>query len=351
MRLRLLLLVLLLTGPGWAQGPGNPVKPLERSPHIFYEPQVKYPPQGADEAFGGALPLALAAALGVFGGVFWLTRPVAQLELALDHAHARAESPAATVPVVSAAPAAPAAVADEPREVAEEPRPVAREPVAVVREEPLPAPPPPRREAPRRLAGAPVGARMAPPAESPLRRFSWSEAAETTPLPLVPGESTGPGLVAYLAPAAVRPRLLAATAAALLEGTKGRVILLATGVTPVEVIACLGGDSPEAVRRNARRLERLARRLYLPRGGTLPVERLLRAAEDASAVVLDSASRLEMGAPEPSQWLRDLHGVGSHGGFPVFLVADPASLPPSAPAQRTFAFETWPPAPRELALR
>lgn len=313
-----LLLLALLGGSAWAQGPG--VKPLERSPHIFYEPQVKYPAQGADEAVGTALPMALGAALAVFAGAFWLTRPLPELEMAL----------------ASSAPPAPVEIPEVVPVPAMAPAPVAWE-------EPLPAPPAPvRREPVRRAPDLPTAPRMEAPSESPLRRFSWSEVAETAPLPLVPGETTGPGLVAYLAPAAVRPGLLAATAAALLEETRGRVILLATGVTPQEVIARLGGDSPEGLRRHAGRLQKLARRLYLPRGGTLSVERLLRAAEDTSAVVVDAASRLEMGAPERGQWLRDLHGVGSHGGFPVFLVADPGFVPPSVPLERSMVFDSVP---------
>lgn len=323
-RALLLVAFLLLAGPAWAQGPG--VKPLERSPHIFYEPQVKYPAQGADEAAGAALPLALGAALAVFAGAFWLTRPLPELEMALA-----ASAPAAPVPVVVPPPPVVA-----PPEVAVAPPPV-------VLEEPRPAPPAlVRREPVRRLPVAPAGHRMEAPPESPLRKFSWSEVAETAPLPLVPGESAGPGLVAYLAPAAVRPGLLAATTAALLAETKGRVVLVATGVTPQEVLARLGGDSPEGLRRHAGRLEKLARRLYLPRGGTLTVERLLRAAEDTSAVVVDAASRLEMGAPEATQWLRDLHGVGTHGGFPVFLVADPGFVPPSVPCERSMVFDSVP---------
>lgn len=324
-RVLLLAALLLVAGPAWAQGPG--VKPLERSPHIFYEPQVKYPAQGADEAAGAALPLALGAALAVFAGAFWLTRPLPELEMALATAGPPAPAPAPP-PVLPAPP-----VAALP----------AVEPPPLVLEEPRPAPPAPaRREPVLRLPVAPAGSRMEAPPESPLRRFSWSDVAQTAPLPLVPGESAGPGLVAYLAPAAVRPGLLAATTAALLEQTKGRVVLVATGVTPQEVLARLGGDSPEGLRRHARRLEKLARRLYLPRGGTLTVERLLRAAEDTSAVVVDAASRLEMGSPEPGQWLRDLHGVGSHGGFPVFLVADPGFVPASVPLERSMVFDSVP---------
>lgn len=329
MRVLLLVALVLLTGPAWAQGPG--VKPLERSPHIFYEPQVKYPAQGADEAAGAALPLALGAALAVFAGAFWLTRPLPDLEMALAGS-APAVAPPRVVPEPPAAPL-PQVVAPPPPVLLEEPMPA---PPAPVRREPV------RREPTRRLPVVPTANRMEAPPESPLRKFSWSEVAETAPLPLVPGESAGPGLVAYLAPAAVRPGLLAATTAALLEETKGRVVLLATGVTAQEVLARLGGDSPEGLRRHARRLEKLARRLYVPRGGTLTVERLLRAAEDTSAVVVDAASRLEMGAPEPTQWLRDLHGVGSHGGFPVFLVADPAFVPPSVPLERSMVFDSVP---------
>lgn len=164
-------------------------------------------------------------------------------------------------------------------------------------------------------------------------------------MPLVPGEATGPGLVAYLAPAEVRPRLLARTAAALLRETEGRVVLAASGVTAEEVLGALagpGGATLEGLRREGRRLERLLRRLEVPRGGPLPVERFLRAAAGASAVVVDAAARLEMGSPEPARWLGDLHSGASHFGFPVFLVADPSFVPASAAVRRTRVFETLP---------
>lgn len=198
-----------------------------------------------------------------------------------------------------------------------------------------------------------AGRKAAAPAEvGPLRSFSWREVAASRPLPLGGGEAPASGLLVYEAPAGAEAAALAALAAELLRDGSSRVVLGTVSVTPADVVeALLGlepGTSPAERRarlhREERRLRQWTRRLESPRGGGYSVQDLLGwAREGPLAFVLEPASRLEMEAPAVPAWLRDLHDAGSHGGFPVFLVAPVGWIPAGGPAPWTFLLDPGPP--------
>jgi len=342
-----LVLLILVAAPVVADEKAKGVRPLTRSPHMFEEPQAKYPPLGAVQAFRGALPMALGIALASFALATWLTRPLPELELALQQREARlpaaVAAPVGVIPALervapSLAPstevapsggsqAAPNAPAAAPQ-VARSPAPGAPEP-AVLRLVPAPV---------RR----PAGPRFTPPPESPLRPLDWQEVAPDRPLPFRDRQSGCPGLVVYLADASRVPALLALLTADLLLEQPGRVVLASVSAGPADVVEALlevGPDTPRAevlarVRQEGKALDRLARRLFVPTGEGLSVEGLLRRGRDLAedrgglaGIVLDAATRLEMGRPDPASWLRSLHEIGCHGEFPVFLVASRSGFP------------------------
>ncbi len=338
-----LVLLILWVAPVGADEKVKGVKPLTRSPHMFEEPQAKYPPLGAIEAFRGGLPLALGIALASLALATWLTRPLPEVELALEQREARLPGPVAwptgpvptpqrTAPAVegppSGGPAAPPTAPVNVPQVLRSAAPEAPEP-AVLRLVPAPV---------RRTAEP----RVPPPAESPLRPLDWQEVAPDRPLPFRDRQSTLPGLVVYLADPPRVPALLALLTADLLLDLPGRVVLASVSAGPADVVEALLETGPETprtevlarVRQEGKALDRLARRLLVPTGEGLTVEGLLRRARDLAegrgglaGVVLDSATRLEMGRSHLVPWLRSLHEVGCHGEFPVFLVAPRPGFP------------------------
>ncbi len=136
--------------------------------------------------------------------------------------------------------------------------------------------------------------------------------------------------------------MVALLAADLLLDSPGRVILASVSAGPAEVVEVLleaGPQTPRAesrarLRREGRAIDLLARRLFVPRGGGLTAEGLLRRGRElaevkggCAGVVLEPATRLEMGSLDLASWLRALHEVGTHGGFPLFLVAPRPGFP------------------------
>ncbi len=186
------LVLVLLAAPVGADEKARGVVPLTRSPHMFEEPQAKYPPLGAVDAFREALPLAVGAALASFALAMWLTRPLPEMEMALHQRETRVPGPVAPQTVQPAPPAAvaleapppalvapvvpstsgPAAVSAPAETEGSRPVQVAREQVREVQAPTIPEAAPENRvpvSAPR-IAGPRVSPRESPLQPSPGRR-------------------------------------------------------------------------------------------------------------------------------------------------------------------------------------
>jgi hypothetical protein len=411
---------MVLVFPVSAQQPERRVQ-ATRQPHMFYEPQAKYPPLGAMGAFREGLPTALGAALASLLLAMWLTRPVPEMERALHQRQLKTSTAAPSAPVPSPAPpAAPSSDFEaslrtsEPLEAVEEgsalpipeegpagpERPAdsetATQEALPTSEASLPEPgsstqealaaseaslPKPLLEVPRlpRVgptrgsidASAPragtLGAlqapgrtrkpdstrhtlresvcpsrRTRPPLENPLLAFSWNQVAPEHILPFREGESSNPGLVVYLVEPDRVGGFLAALACELLLESTGSLILATVSAGPLEVVQALLEAEPTTppaellvrLRREGRAVEKVVRRLYVPRPGGVSLEDMLRRARDLregrgglAGVLLEPISRLEVGGGDLPSWLRRLHEGAALGGFPIFMVASRPGFP------------------------
>jgi len=338
-----LLLVLFMLCPVSAQEPARRVQASTRQPHMFYEPQAKYPPLGAIQAFREGLPTALGAALASLVLAMWLTRPLPEMERALHERQVKTSSQSQSFPgPLQACPepspsALSAATSDSlepvddlsaPAEMEEQPafseppaRPEALKPQPLPETEvPLPEPfavipgppqagsalvPPPPNESLRSLEKScrarervlaetllrqPVAPskRVRPPLDNPLLALSWSQVAPECLLPFREGESSRPGLLVYLVEPDRVGGFLAALAAELLLESTGSLILATVSVGPLEVVQTLLEVEPTTppaevlarLRREGRAIEQVVRRLYVPRPGGMALEDLLRRARD-----------------------------------------------------------------------
>jgi len=397
-----LAMLLVLLFPASAQQPERRVQ-ATRQPHMFYEPQAKYPPLGAMRAFREGLPTALGAALASLLLAMWLTRPVPEMERALHQRQLKASTAAPSAPGSRAAP--PAASSSD-----FEASPGTSEPLEAVEEGPaLPIPeegpagpaqpaesetatqeappaseaclPEPLLEGPRLPQVGPtrvpidpaspvvgtLGAlqapgrtrkpdstrhalresvcpskRTRPPLDNPLLAFSWNQVAPEHLLPFREGESSNPGLLVYLVEPDRVGGFLAALACELLLESTGSLILATVSAGPLEVVQALLEAEPTTppaellvrLRREGRAVEKVVRRLYVPRPGGVSLEDLLRRARDLregrgglAGVLLEPISRLEVGGGDLPSWLRRLHEGAALGGFPVFMVASRAGFP------------------------
>jgi hypothetical protein len=395
-------MLLVLLFPASAQQPERRVQ-ATRQPHMFYEPQAKYPPLGAMRAFREGLPTALGAALASLLLAMWLTRPVPEMERALHQRQLKASTAAPSAPGSRAAP--PAASSSD-----FEASPGTSEPLEAVEEGPaLPIPeegpagpaqpaesetatqeappaseaclPEPLLEGPRLPQVGPtrvpidpaspvvgtLGAlqapgrtrkpdstrhalresvcpskRTRPPLDNPLLAFSWNQVAPEHLLPFREGESSNPGLLVYLVEPDRVGGFLAALACELLLESTGSLILATVSAGPLEVVQALLEAEPTTppaellvrLRREGRAVEKVVRRLYVPRPGGVSLEDLLRRARDLregrgglAGVLLEPISRLEVGGGDLPSWLRRLHEGAALGGFPVFMVASRAGFP------------------------
>jgi hypothetical protein len=415
-----LAMLLVLLFPASAQQPERRVQ-ATRQPHMFYEPQAKYPPLGAMRAFREGLPTALGAALASLLLAMWLTRPVPEMERALHQRQLKASTAAPSAPGSRAAPPA-ASSSDfeaspgtsEPLEAVEEgpalPIPeegpagpaqpaeseTATQEAPPASEASLPEPgsstreappaseaclPEPLLEGPRLPQVGPtrvpidpaspvvgtLGAlqapgrtrkpdstrhalresvcpskRTRPPLDNPLLAFSWNQVAPEHLLPFREGESSNPGLLVYLVEPDRVGGFLAALACELLLESTGSLILATVSAGPLEVVQALLEAEPTTppaellvrLRREGRAVEKVVRRLYVPRPGGVSLEDLLRRARDLregrgglAGVLLEPISRLEVGGGDLPSWLRRLHEGAALGGFPVFMVASRAGFP------------------------
>ena len=397
-----LAMLLVLLFPASAQQPERRVQ-ATRQPHMFYEPQAKYPPLGAMRAFREGLPTALGAALASLLLAMWLTRPVPEMERALHQRQLKASTAAPSAPGSRAAP--PAASSSD-----FEASPGTSEPLEAVEEGPaLPIPeegpagpaqpaesetatqeappaseaclPEPLLEGPRLPQVGPtrvpidpaspvvgtLGAlqapgrtrkpdstrhalresvcpskRTRPPLDNPLLAFSWNQVAPEHLLPFREGESSNPGLLVYLVEPDRVGGFLAALACELLLESTGSLILATVSAGPLEVVQALLEAEPTTppaellvrLRREGRAVEKVVRRLYVPRPGGVSLEDMLRRARDLregrgglAGVLLEPISRLEVGGGDLPSWLRRLHEGAALGGFPVFMVASRAGFP------------------------
>ena len=397
-----LAMLLVLLFPASAQQPERRVQ-ATRQPHMFYEPQAKYPPLGAMRAFREGLPTALGAALASLLLAMWLTRPVPEMERALHQRQLKASTAAPSAPGSRAAP--PAASSSD-----FEASPGTSEPLEAVEEGPaLPIPeegpagpaqpaesetatqeappaseaclPEPLLEGPRLPQVGPtrvpidpaspvvgtLGAlqapgrtrkpdstrhalresvcpskRTRPPLDNPLLAFSWNQVAPEHLLPFREGESSNPGLLVYLVEPDRVGGFLAALACELLLESTGSLILATVSAGPLEVVQALLEAEPTTppaellvrLRREGRAVEKVVRRLYVPRPGGVSLEDMLRRARDLregrgglAGVLLEPISRLEVGGGDLPSWLRRLHEGAALGGFPIFMVASRPGFP------------------------
>lgn len=386
-RLRILLMalcsLLALANPVWAQQPGHQAS--TRQPHMFYEPQAKYPPLGAMQAFREGLPMAIGSALVSLVLAMWLTRPLPEVERALYERQARSSQPdppkappppgppeqdavdlaeppgkAATPeaeeePVSGPGPESPLLkevsgpadlpVLDSPETLPSVLRPAALEPSlprpeALRPVERLPQARPLVPALPAGTSGFTRGIR--PPLETPLVPFAWEQVAPENMLPFREGEFCNPGLVVYLVDPERVAGVLAALAVELLLESPGGLVLATVSAGPLEVVQFLleaGPAIPPAellarLRREGRAMERIVRRVWTPPPGGMPLEDLLRRARELregrgglAGVVLEPLTRLELGGGELSAWLERLHQGAALAGFPLFMVASRRGFP------------------------
>lgn len=393
-----LALVLALVFPVSAQEPGRRVQ-ATRQPHMFYEPQAKYPPLGAMQAFREGLPKALGAALVSLFLAMWLTRPLPEMERALHRRQLKTSTAALSAPVPPPPPPTlpspdfePSPGTSESLETvgeglalpipeegpAEPDRPAEQEtatqmalaigeasPLQPLLEAPhLPQVVPSEPAVPRgnnlgalripdrirksESTGPPLresvcsSRRIRPPLDNPLQPFSWDQVAPEHILPFREGESSDPGLLVYLVEADRVGGFLAALACELLLESKGSLILATVSAGLPEVVQALLEADPTTppaellvrLRREGRNLEKMVRRIYMPRPGGVSLEGLLRQARDLregreglAGVLLEPISRLEVGGGDLPSWLRRLHEGAALGGFPVFMAASQPGFP------------------------
>ncbi len=398
-----LALAVVLVFPVSAQQPGRRVQASTRQPHMFYEPQAKYPPLGAMQAFRDGLPTALGAALASLLLAMWLTRPLPEMERALHERQVKTPTVAPSSPgpllvtpeAPSSNPASSAGTSDrlEPAEESSAP-PVLEEPatcpdppagpetpgqaalpgVEASLPEPLLEDPPSLQAGPTLgpveptalRAGAlrslrapgrtrkpdlteealrepvPPARRLRPPLDSPLLAFSWNQVAPEHILPFREGESSCPGLLVYLVEPDRVSGFLASLACELLLESTGSLILATVSAGPLEVVQALLEAEPTTtpaellvrLRREGRALEKVVRRLFVPRPGGVSLEDLLRRARDLregrgglAGVLVEPISRLEVGGGDLHAWLQRLHDGAALGGFPVFMVAARPGFP------------------------
>lgn len=327
----------------------NPVRAPAERPHMFWEPQVRYPPEGADEALRHALPRALFLALLTFALANLLTRPSSPLAGEVGPVGA-AEASGEGKPVG----------AEMPIEVGES-RPVAvsAEPPAA-KADPV-GRPQPCGEALRQVAPRETGAAPAPPLQGEtgpagrdgfpapsggvgLRSFSWEAALglATISLPFVPGATVEAGLVGYLAEEPLRRLLGPAITGYLLRESRSAVVLLAGSFSDEEVgEGLLAGEAGAPARtlegrplsRALRRAQAFSRRLFVPADTRLAPQALCRrlaalADEFGSAVVVaDLEARGLVGASDAETWMGRLHEVCRRAGVAALVVGEPGRCP------------------------